>query len=68
MKTNGDIWREIAEQRGIPLRTLEQVQTTINEAKETQADSSFARLMLRNGRLTSEAREWLAKEYPQCAC
>lgn len=57
----------IAEQLGIPLRTLDQVRESIAHAKTRDAgcDEAMARLMLRHGRLTNEAREWLAREYPQ---
>ena len=53
MATNGDYWRQHAEQRGIPERTLAQVQAAIAEAKKTNSDRSLARLMLRHGRMTS---------------
>jgi hypothetical protein len=56
-----------AEKAGIPLRTLEQVQHGLAKAKakKTKADKSLARLMLRHGRLTEQARAYVATEYPQ---
>jgi hypothetical protein len=60
-----------AERRGMPGRTLEQVQACIADAKKRAKgknaglDVSMARLMLLAGRLQPAAREWLAKEYPQ---
>jgi len=54
-----------AKQQGIPLRTREQVRADLAEAKTRDADISMARLMLRHGRLTDEAREYVAREYPQ---
>lgn len=53
-----------AERRGMPGRTLEQVKADLAAAKKRKADVSMARLMLRFGRLTEEARAWVAKEYP----
>jgi hypothetical protein len=61
--TNGDNLRQMAEQRGIPLRTLEDVKADLEAAKANDADMALARLMLRHGRLTEEARAWVAKEY-----
>lgn len=49
----------------IPLRTIDQVKAALEQAKKTGADKSMARLMLRHGRLTEEAREYVAMEYPQ---
>ena len=46
-------------------RTLDQVRRGLETAKKTKADSALARLMLRHGRLTDEAREYVAREYPQ---
>lgn len=60
-----------AERRGMPGRTLEQVQSAIADArkrakgKNAHLDKSLARLMLNSGRLQPAAREWLAREYPQ---
>lgn len=54
-----------AEQQSIPLRTLEQVRADLTDAKARDADEAMARLMLRHGRLTNEARKYVAREYPQ---
>jgi hypothetical protein len=54
-----------AERRGMPGRTLAEVQACIAKCKKTDAAEDMARLMLSAGRLQPEAREWLAKEYPQ---
>jgi hypothetical protein len=47
-----------------PLRTLEQVREVLAQAKSTKADAALARLMLKHGRLTEEARDYVAREYP----
>ena len=65
MKTNGDIWREHAKQIGIPLVSIWNAQEALARAKKTKADGALARIMLHHGRLTSEAREYVAREYPQ---
>lgn len=54
-----------AESRGMPGRTLAEVQACIAKCKKTDADADMARVMLRFGRLQTAAREWLAGEYPQ---
>lgn len=64
-KTNADTLRKIAEQQRIPLRTLNDVRRGLEQAKHNKADAATARLMLRHGRLTDEAREYVAREYPQ---
>ena len=43
------------------MRTLEDVKVDLAEAKKQDADEILARTMLRHGRLTDEAREYLAK-------
>lgn len=60
-------FHQIAEQQGIPLRTLDQVRADLAHAKTLEAgtDAAMARLMLRHGRLTIEARDYVAREYPQ---
>lgn len=63
--TNGDILREHAEAQGIPLVSVWRAQEGLANAKRNKADVSLARLMLRHGRLTDEARAWVAREYPQ---
>jgi hypothetical protein len=47
----------------IPPRTLDNVKETIRLAKRQKADAAMARVMLKHGRLTDEARAWLASEY-----
>lgn len=61
-----DILKLEAEKRGIPLATLADVQKTIEEAKRTKVDKAMARALLNVGRITDEARAWVAREYPQC--
>lgn len=56
-----------AERLGIPPRTLEQAQTFMAEAAKQGSALSAARLMLKHGRLTPDAREWLEKAYGQSA-
>lgn len=56
---------ETAEQQNIPLRTLSQVQNALMLCETSEARDVMARLMLRHGRLTDEAREYVAREYPQ---
>lgn len=65
MKTNGDIWRAIAEEQGIPLVSIWAAQEGLERAKKTKADVALARLMLRHGRLTDEARAYIARESSQ---
>ena len=63
--TNGQILALEAERQGIPLRTLEQTREALRQAKKNKADISVARLMLRHGRLTDEARAYVAATYPK---
>jgi hypothetical protein len=53
-----------AARRGMPGRTLAQVQECIAKCRRQKSDMSMARLMLRVGRLQPDARAWLEKEYP----
>jgi hypothetical protein len=68
--TNGDYWRAVADALGMPGRTLEQVQTALADAKRRAKgknaglDEALARLMLNHGRLTPDARAWIARQYP----
>lgn len=55
----------IPEKRGLPLRTLAQVRADLLQAKRNKCEAAMARLMLNHGRLTCEARLYLALEYPQ---
>jgi hypothetical protein len=63
MQTNGDVLRRHADGIGIPLRTLDDVRETISGAKEAGTDDAVARLLLRHGRITDEARAYLSGEY-----
>ncbi len=65
MATNADWLRTAAEHQNIPLRSLEQVRGDLEDAKRYAADKALARTMLRHGRLSEEAREYVAREYPQ---
>lgn len=62
--TIGEQLRAIGEQLGCPLATLASVKETIEECRKQHSDVSMARLMLRHGRLTSAARDYLRSEYP----
>lgn len=64
MITHAELVAE-AERLGMPQTSLERAKARLARAKETGADKSIARLMLRFGRLSPEAREWIASEYPQ---
>jgi hypothetical protein len=57
--------RREADKRGIPLRTLEQVKQALTDAAEVGTDSAMASLMMRHGRLTDDARAYIAERYPQ---
>lgn len=57
-------WKQIAEQQGIPLRTIDQVRTDLADAKTRDADEALVRLMLRHGRLTDEAILYIGDNYP----
>lgn len=70
-QTNAAWLHALSEERGVPLRTLDQVKAGLAEdkahakGKNANLDKSMARLMLRHGRLTDEARAWVAANYPQ---
>lgn len=53
-----------AERLNIPRRTVEDVRKALTAAAKRNADKSMVRLMLNHGRLTDDARafvaEWLA--------
>lgn len=68
MITVGDDLRAHAERMGIPFRTLNDVRATLaaDKKKGDGTDRAMARIMLRHGRLTDEARAWLAREYSGC--
>jgi hypothetical protein len=54
-----------ADIRGIPLVSIWKAEEGLKIAKRTKADIALARLMLRHGRLTQDARQYIAREYPQ---
>lgn len=59
------LFHKYADLQGIPFRTLAQVRDTLVIARRTNADAAMARIMMRFGRLTAEALEYIAREYPQ---
>lgn len=61
--TNGDVMREHAKATGVPLVSIWKAQEGLAKAKRTKADVTLARLMLRYGRLTDEARDYVTREY-----
>ena len=62
-KTNSEIFRKIADDMGMPRRTLEQVKKGLARAKKTNSDEAMARLMMRHGRLTDDAILWIGDNY-----
>ncbi len=64
---NRDWLHALAEKQGIPLRTRDDVSAALAHAKtlEPGTDVEMARLMLRHGQLTDDARAFVAREYPQ---
>jgi len=48
-------------------RTIEQVQAFMLEAAKNRSALSAARLLLRHGRMTDDARKWLMRTYNQSA-
>lgn len=62
---NREQLHQAAERLNIPVRTLDQVKAYMAEAQNS--DTAAARLMLRHGRMTDDARAWLSTEYPQSA-
>lgn len=63
----GDVLRKIAERQGIPLRTLDQVKADLaaDHKRDPEIAKMMASMMLRHGRLTEEARNYVSREYPQ---
>ena len=57
MTTTLEMLNYHAERLGIPLRTKDQVLATLAQCRKKKSDMSMARLMLKAGRLTDEARE-----------
>jgi hypothetical protein len=70
-RTNGEWLRAESEKRGIPLVSVWAAQDTLArckaraKGKNEGLDKTMASAMLRHGRLTDEARAWVAREYPQ---
>ena len=52
-------FHQASAEAGIPLRTLEQVRAALEQAKATGSDAAMAKLMLRHGRLTDDARMYV---------
>lgn len=49
-----------ADRLGIPLRTLDDVREALEQARAQKSDAAMARLMLKYGRLTEDARAFVA--------
>lgn len=58
MKTNGQILREHADAKGLPLATLAQVRADLEAARKRGSDATMRRLFINHGRLTAEAMEF----------
>ncbi len=60
--------QKVADERGIPPRSLGQVKTALAKAKKQGVEKDLARLMLKFGRLTADARSHveLITEFPPC--
>lgn len=65
MSTVAEVLRAEADKAGVPLRTLDQVKACIAKCRRQNSDKTMARLMLKTGRMTDQARAWLSAEYPQ---
>jgi hypothetical protein len=70
MKQPETKFHQMAEQQGIPLRTLGDVRDCLardkaRSKKGERIDLSMARLMLRHGRLTDEARAYVERYLAQ---
>lgn len=65
MTTNGEFWKQHAERKGIPRVTLASVKDGLAQAKKQGSDAILARLMIKAGRLTDEARAYVLTTYPQ---
>jgi hypothetical protein len=62
-------FHKAAEDRGIPVRTLDDVTKAMSEATKAKSADAMARLMIRHGRLTPEAYRYLEGfliECPKC--
>lgn len=63
--TIGAQLRAQAEAMGLPLTSIWKAQEGLAKARTAADKEALARLMLRHGRLTDEAREYVTREYPQ---
>jgi len=50
---------------GRKTQTIDDVKETMARIKKADARAAMARAMLKVGNLTEDARQWVAKEYPQ---
>lgn len=63
------IYHEAADERNIPLRTLDDVTAAMSDATKAKSADAMARLLIRHGRLTPEAYRYLGGflvECPKC--
>lgn len=62
-KTNGDYWRAVAVAQNIPVRTLAQVKSALARDFKRNPEIAYrmASLMAKHGRLTDEARAYVAQ-------
>lgn len=63
--TTAEWLRAEAGKSGIPLRSLADVQKCLSQCQRQKSDEAMARLMLKHGRLTDEARAYVAATYPE---
>jgi hypothetical protein len=64
-RTMGDLLRADADKAALPLKTLNEVRLALLNAKDAHSDKTLARMMLRYGRMTEQARHYVASRYPQ---
>jgi hypothetical protein len=63
------IYHKTADERSIPLRTLDDVTSAMSDATKAKSVDAMARLLMRHGRLTPEAYRYLegfVAECPKC--
>lgn len=58
--TYSDTLKAQADALGVPPRTLADVTKVLTKARKHESDASLARLLLNHGRLTDEARAFVA--------
>jgi hypothetical protein len=60
-------YHRFADQQNIPLRTLDDVKADLaaDHRRDPEIAEAMARLMLKHGRLTDEARNYVARQYPE---